>query len=144
MRLTPCYAIAVAALVAFGSSAQAALTPYWFDGYDTEAATGNTSDINADIATRQGGAPAPVSYVANSLDNSNDYTRVEVSANGDAGPWVELTRHQGSGNDGSYVAASHDISAYASVNTRIRFRTSSSMGGSDTVWFDNIEIVCTP
>ena len=85
---------------------------------------------------------ATLSYVyrRQSLDNANDYTAVEVSANGSAGPWTELVRHQGSGTDSSYQSASHNISSFISNNTRIRFKTSSSMGGSDYVWFDDIEI----
>ncbi len=78
------------------------------------------------------------------LDNTSDYTSVEISANGASGPWTELTRHDGSGNDSTYQPASHDITAYKSANTRVRFITSSNMGGTDTVWFDNVEIVCTP
>ena len=83
-------------------------------------------------------------YRRMNLDSSSDYTAVEVSANGAAGPWTELTRHQGWGTDGNYVPTSHDISGFASANTRIRFKTSSSMGGTDTVWFDNIQILCAP
>lgn len=62
---------AVAVLLA-GSYSSAALTytPYWFDGYDVSA---NVTDINFETATRQGGAPAPVSYVANTADPTNDY-----------------------------------------------------------------------
>ncbi len=83
-------------------------------------------------------------YRRQSLDSSSDYTSVEVSANGAAGPWTELTRHQGWGTDGSYIPVSHDISSSISANTRIRFKTSSSMGNTDTVWFDNVEITCSP
>ncbi|MDJ0793003.1 MAG: DNRLRE domain-containing protein [Woeseiaceae bacterium] len=83
-------------------------------------------------------------YRRTGLDNTGDYTSVEVSANGAAGPWVELARHDGSGNDSSYQPASHSITPYVSANTRIRFKTSSTMGGTDTVWIDNVEIVCTP
>ena len=83
-------------------------------------------------------------YRRMNLDSSSDYTSVEVSANGAAGPWTELTRHQGSGNDSSYQPASYNISSYIAGNTRIRFKTSSSMGGTDTVWFDNVQIQCAP
>ncbi|MEQ8835547.1 MAG: hypothetical protein RID07_01940, partial [Lacipirellulaceae bacterium] len=49
----------------------AAPTPYWFDGYDV---SGPSSDINFEIGTaRQGGAPAPVSYVTNTANPANDY-----------------------------------------------------------------------
>ena len=51
---------------------------------------------------------------------------------------------QGSGTDSSYQPFSQDISGYISGNTRIRFKSSPNMGGSDIVWFDNIEISCSP
>ena len=91
-----------------------------------------------------GSATLSYDYRRMNLDNSSDYTGVEVSANGTSGPWTELTRHDGTGNDSNYQSASHDISGFISNSTAIRFRTSSSMGGTDTVWFDNIEIACTP
>ena len=97
-------------------------------------------------ADLSGAASATLSYDYRrmNLDSSSDYTSVQISPNGASGPWTELTRHQGSGNDSSYQPASHPITAYKSANTRVRFITSSSMGGTDTVWFDNVEIVCTP
>ena len=60
------------------------------------------------------------------------------------GPWNELAGHEGGDNDGNYKSVSHDIHDYATANTRIRFKTSSSMGGTDTVWFDNIQVECSP
>ncbi len=97
-------------------------------------------------ANLSGAATATLNYDFRrmNLDNTSDYTSVEISANGASGPWTELTRHDGSGNDSNYQPASHDISAYISSNTRVRFITSSSMGGTDTVWFDNVEIQCVP
>lgn len=97
-------------------------------------------------ADLSGAATATLNYDYRrmNLDNSNDYAAVEISANGAAGPWTELTRHSGSGNDSSYQPASHPITDYVSENTRIRFKTSSTMGGTDTVWFDNVEIACSP
>ncbi|MDH3439779.1 MAG: hypothetical protein OEM63_03425, partial [Gammaproteobacteria bacterium] len=83
-------------------------------------------------------------YRRDRLDNSNDYTTVEVSANGAAGPWTELARYAGPNNDSAYTTASHDISGQISANTRIRFKTSANMGGLDHVWFDNIQIACAP
>ena len=104
---------------------------------------GEGAEREADLS---GAATAALNYDYRrmNLDSASDYTSVEVSANGASGPWTELTRHDGSGNDSSYQPASHDITAYKSANTRIRFITSSSMGGTDTVWFDNIEIACSP
>ena len=91
-----------------------------------------------------GSATLTYNYRRQSLDSTSDYTSVEISANGASGPWTELTRHDGTGNDSNYVFASHNITSFASANTRIRFKTSSTMGGSDIVWFDNIQIACRP
>ena len=74
------------------------------------------------------------------LDDSGDYVKIEVSANGAAGPWTELGRLAGPDNDTTYQAAGYDISAYISGNTRIRIITSPTMGNLDLVRFDNIEI----
>jgi len=103
----------------------------------------NGVDREADLS---GATSATLTYDfrRQGLDDANDYTSVEVSANGAVGPWAELTRHQGSGTDGSYQTTSHDISAYISSNTRIRFMTSTNMGNDDIVWFDNIEICRSP
>jgi hypothetical protein len=53
-------------------------------------------------------------------------------------------RIAGGGNDVSYQVSSHDISGHISAQTAIRLRSSSSMGVTDTVWFDNIQIECAP
>jgi hypothetical protein len=79
------------------------------------------------------------------LDDSNDWVAAQVSKNG--GAWVELGRFKGSGNDSSYQAASYDLTAYIAANVRIRFIGSSNLGGSDAVWFDNVQIAvsgCAP
>ncbi|MDJ0747865.1 MAG: DNRLRE domain-containing protein [Woeseiaceae bacterium] len=78
------------------------------------------------------------------LDSTSDYTAVEVSSTGNSGPWTELARHSGSDNDADYQSATVDLTSYASADTTIRLKTSSSMGGTDTVWFDDIEIECLP
>lgn len=55
--------VAVLCVAALPHMANAQYTPYFFDGYDVSTAT---EDINFEIATtRQGGAPAPISYVTN-------------------------------------------------------------------------------
>ena len=97
-------------------------------------------------ADLSGAATATLSYDyrRDRLDSSSDYTTVEVSANGTAGPWTELARYAGPSNDDAYTTVSHDIGAFVASNTRIRFKTSPSMGGLDHVWFDNVEITCTP
>ena len=93
-----------------------------------------------------GAASATLTYTyRRDLSGADDYTSVEVSANGAGGPWTELARYQGPGNDASYQAASHNINAYISATTRIRFKTSPAMHGiNDIVWFDDIQISCAP
>jgi hypothetical protein len=78
------------------------------------------------------------------LDDANDYAKVEISANGAAGPWTELFRFQGPATDSGYQQVTQDITAYASANTRLRFITSPSMGGWDYVYFDDVDVWCGP
>lgn len=80
------------------------------------------------------------------LDNTIDYVAVYASSTGTAGPWTELPapRIEGRGTDSLYQSYSRDISAYISTNTAIRLRSSSKMGKDDTVWFDNLQISCSP
>ena len=78
------------------------------------------------------------------LDGTADYTRVDIRDATTGSLWSELARHQGPGTDGSYQSANHDISSYISSKTQIRFRTSSTMGRNDIVWFDDIQIQCNP
>lgn len=93
-----------------------------------------------------GAAGATLGYVyrRSGLDSSTDFVTVEISASGPSGPWTELTRHEGPNNDSSYVAASHDISSFAAATTRVRLKSSPNLGGSDIVWFDDLEVACTP
>jgi hypothetical protein len=97
-------------------------------------------------ADLSGAASATLSYDYRrmDLDNSDDYTRVDIRDGNTASPWSELTRHQGPGTDGGYQSANHDISSYISSKTQIRFMTSSNMGRNDIVWFDDIQIQCNP
>jgi len=98
------------------------------------------------VADLSGATSASLSfeYRRVGLDNVNDYVAVYTSSGGAAGPWAEITRIEGGDNDGSYQAFITDISDHISANTAIRLRSSSSMGGTDTVWFDNIQIQCSP
>jgi len=81
-------------------------------------------------------------YRRDALDNANDYVTIAVSRNGGSS-WTELGRFAGPTNDSNYVNWSMDITTYISSNTRIRFLSSPSLGGSDRVYFDNIEIVAS-
>ncbi|MFK8026611.1 MAG: LamG-like jellyroll fold domain-containing protein [Gammaproteobacteria bacterium] len=79
------------------------------------------------------------SYSRNSLDGKSDYVLFDGSADGGI-TWTEIGRIEGPGTDDSYFSVSKDISAFISNNTRIRFISSSTLGGKDEVYFDNIEI----
>ena len=73
------------------------------------------------------------------LDDTNDYATLDISSDGGMN-WIELDRFAGPGNETQFTAASYNIGAYLAPNTRIRFRTSPFMGGSDRVYFDNVKI----
>ncbi len=73
------------------------------------------------------------------LDSSSDYVAISVSSNGGSA-WTELDRIEGPTNDGSYQFTNFNISAYIATNTQIRFLGSSTLGGTDIVYFDNIEV----
>ncbi len=81
-------------------------------------------------------------YRRNGLDTAGDYVSIEVSSDGDN--WTEIARIEGSGTDTEYKSDHQDISDFISTSTKIRFKTSSTMGNSDIVFFDNIEISCEP
>jgi hypothetical protein len=81
-------------------------------------------------------------YRRSGLDRSSDYVAVYVSSNGTAGPWTELDQI-GTSNDSSYQPYTRDITPYISAITAIRLRSSPKLGGSDVVWFDNIQIECS-
>jgi len=94
-------------------------------------------------ADLSGAFSATLSYLyRRDLKDSEDYTKVEIRDGNTATPWAELTRHQGKANDSNYQTASHDISAYISDRTQIRFLTSPDMGKNEEVFFDNIQITC--
>ena len=88
-------------------------------------------------------ATLSLDYKRINLDSSSDYVTVEVSSDGGS-TWTELDRFQGGGSDNLYQYRYYDITDHATANARIRFLGSSGLGGTDEVWFDDIEIVCTP
>jgi len=73
----------------------------------------------------------------------NDYVTVQVSKDNGA-TWTDLAYLSGWSHDLFYLAASYDISAFASSNTYIRFLSSSTMNLLDSVFLDNIKISYTP
>ncbi len=105
---------------------------------------GQTIMREADLSDA-GSATLSFDYRRQNLSGSNDYVAVEVSYDGGSS-WTELARFTGTATDSSYLPFSDPLdSGSLSVNTRIRFRTpNSGMGNNNMVWFDNIEIACTP
>lgn len=85
-------------------------------------------------------------YRRSRLDRSSDYAVVQMSAKGMAGPWTEIARYDGgtTGTDAAFLSDKLDISSYISSNTAIQLITSPTMGGTDTVHFDNIQVSCSP
>lgn len=102
---------------------------------------GNSIRRSANIS---GGTYATLSYYYRRAGlEAGEYVACEIST--DDNNWDELARHGNDGSstttDGSYQFASHDIIAYASTNTYIRFRSpSGGMSDGDGVYFDDIKI----
>lgn len=94
----------------------------------------------------KGAAVATLSlrYRRDALDAADEYVAIGISKTGTTGPFSEIVRLKGVADDKTYQSFSQDISAYASETTAIRLLGSSSMGGSDAVWFDDVEVSCTP
>ncbi|MBT8145174.1 MAG: hypothetical protein KJO55_10760, partial [Gammaproteobacteria bacterium] len=82
-------------------------------------------------------------YRRQDLGNSNDYVAVSVSGS-DGGTWTELVQIAGPGTDSTYQPASFDISGAMSGDTQLRLLSSPTLGATDEVFFDNIEINCLP
>ncbi|MEK7325542.1 MAG: S8 family serine peptidase [Chloroflexota bacterium] len=78
-------------------------------------------------------------YKRSSFDDANDYVAIQVSANGGS-TWTELARYAGPGTDSAWQTASFNIQSYAASNTQIRFATSASLGSSDILYVDNVQI----
>ncbi len=78
-------------------------------------------------------------YKRSSFDGTSDYVAIQASANGGS-TWTELARYKGAGSDSTWQTASFNILSYAAANTQIRFATSSSLGTSDILYVDNVQI----
>ncbi len=96
----------------------------------------------ADLSSA-GSATLSFNYKRVGLDRASDYVTVQINS-GATDRWTEIERIEGPGTDDAYQPLSIDISSYASATTRIRFLTSSTMGGADEVWIDDVEITCSP
>jgi hypothetical protein len=78
------------------------------------------------------------------LDDEGDYVKVEVSASGVGGPWTEVARVAGPGHDSTYQDFSVDISDKIGDDFAIRFMSGPGNRRVDDVWFDEVQIECTP
>jgi uncharacterized repeat protein (TIGR01451 family) len=81
-------------------------------------------------------------FTESGLDSSDDWVDVQI-AESPSGPWTTLVRYQGSTNTSG--TASFDIAPYISASTTLRLieSTSTNMGTSDYVLFDNVQILYT-
>ncbi|NNJ95331.1 MAG: DNRLRE domain-containing protein [Halobacteria archaeon] len=105
---------------------------------------GQTVMREADLSGA-GSATLSFEYRRQNLSGSNDYVAVEVSYNGGT-DWAELERFTGTATDTAYTSTSYVLDTLSlSANTRIRFRSpNSGMKDNNQVWFDNIQIQCSP
>ena len=84
-------------------------------------------------------ATLTLEYRRHNLDTESDWVAMQVSS--DAGEtWSLLGEFHGPGSDDNYQTYSHVIGTPLTATSRIRLITSSTMGGQDVVYFDNIEI----
>jgi hypothetical protein len=145
-----------------GNDGTLAWTTDWLEAGDSGgAASGDvtvTSDLNdnrlrfknkdryiAREANLSGAGSATLTfdYRRNGLDDAADRVSIEVSGDG-GGSWYRFENFVGPNNDAAYVTTTHDISGFIAPNTRIRFISSSFLGKQDAVYFDNVQITCTP
>jgi hypothetical protein len=105
---------------------------------------GQTIWREADLSTA-GSATLSFDYRRQNLNGSGDYVAVEVSYNGGTN-WSELARFAGSATDATYTSTSYVLDPNSlSANTRIRLLTpGNGMNNNNKVWFDNIQIQCSP
>jgi serine protease AprX len=69
----------------------------------------------------------------------NDYVAVQVSSNGGS-TWTELARYAGPATDSTWQTPTLYIQNYATSTSQIRFLTSSTLGSTDILYLDNVQI----
>ena len=80
-------------------------------------------------------------YARSGFDNIDDYVVLEATDGG--GTWDELQRWVGPGSDPVFVPTSRSLDSYLTAGAAIRFVTSSSLGGSDQFFIDNLVIAAS-
>jgi hypothetical protein len=81
-------------------------------------------------------------YWRDGLDDASDYVAVEAWPDGTSN-WQEVARIEGPGSDvntGPPQSDSADISSFITNDTHIRFVTSPTMGPTDEIYLDNVQI----
>ena len=118
----------------------------WADGTNTFVLRVQDDDRQVQRAVNlDGAASATLSFDfrRQGLNATSEYVALEISTNSGVS-WVELDRFAGPATDSSYTSTNYDISAYATLNTLIRYLTPTGlMEGNDDVYFDNIDITYT-
>lgn len=111
-----------------------------FSGVNKLRIAGATRSIQrvANLSTYTS-ATLTFSYRRSGLDNGTDTISVQASSNGGS-TWTNLQTYAGPATDGAYTNASFDITAYISTNTAIRFVTSGTLGNSDILFVDDVQI----
>ena len=95
---------------------------------------GRTADLSAYTA-----ATLEFEYQRIGLE-AGEYVAVQISTNGLAGPWTEISRLSGAATDADYIHFSSDVSAWISSATAIRFLSPYGMDSTDIVWIDDVLI----
>lgn len=78
-------------------------------------------------------------YLRRGLDGASDYVSIDISVTC-ASPWTELGRLAGPADETVMQSASFDLSGFLSSTTCIRFLGSSTLGGGDKVYLDDIQV----
>jgi hypothetical protein len=84
-------------------------------------------------------ATLSLNYMKLDFLDASQYVAIELSADGGS-TWAEIGRLAGPGNDGDFVQASYDISAFAAPNTTLRFNNSSSMTSQSILLIDEVQV----
>ena len=78
-------------------------------------------------------------YRREGLDAASDYVAIYASSNGGT-TFAEVGRVAGAATDANYSFSNINISAYIATNTQVRFLSSSTLGGSDIVYFNDARV----
>lgn len=116
------------------------------DGAETDPYTLKLYDNNRNVYRPANLTGADVVFLTYSFRRENmqtaaaEYIVTEVSSDGGTN-WTELARFTGAADDAAYFFGGHDVTAFATANFRVRFRsTNSNQTGTEGMHFDNVRI----